>query len=107
MWFVLADLIGCSSYSHKYMSIECITRMMSDAQVVVDLYTNYDCDENLSNVFKRIITNITKYAQTCDNVLILRRFDWLHVFTGTPWVRLRLTPWWSPLHRSQTSEYVK
>ncbi len=35
----------------------------SDAQCVVDIYVNYDCDLSLANVFERLINDLSKIAQ--------------------------------------------
>jgi brefeldin A-inhibited guanine nucleotide-exchange protein len=33
-----------SSFEHKWMVIQALTRICADAQSVVDIYVNYDCD---------------------------------------------------------------
>lgn len=35
----------------------------SDAQSVVDIYLNYDCDLSLTNIFQRLIGDLSKIAQ--------------------------------------------
>lgn len=35
----------------------------SDAQCVVDIYLNYDCDLSLSNIFERLTSDLAKIAQ--------------------------------------------
>ena len=35
----------------------------SDAQSVVDIYLNYDCDLALANIFERLIGDLSKIAQ--------------------------------------------
>ena len=44
---------GSSSFQHKWMVIQALTRICADAQSVVDIYVNYDCDLNAANVFER------------------------------------------------------
>ena len=34
-----------------------------DAQCVVDIYLNYDCDLSLSNIFERLTSDLAKIAQ--------------------------------------------
>ena len=34
-----------------------------DAQTVVDIYLNYDCELALSNIFERLINDLSKVAQ--------------------------------------------
>lgn len=45
------------------MVVQALTRVCADAQCVVDIYVNYDCDLGLANVFERLITDLTKIAQ--------------------------------------------
>ena len=33
-----------SSFQHKWLVIQALTRICDDAQSVVDIYVNYDCD---------------------------------------------------------------
>jgi brefeldin A-inhibited guanine nucleotide-exchange protein len=35
----------------------------TDAQCVVDIYVNYDCDLTLANIFERLINDLSKIAQ--------------------------------------------
>lgn len=37
--------------------------LCSDAQSVVDIYLNYDCDLSLQNIFERLISVLSKIAQ--------------------------------------------
>lgn len=34
-----------------------------DAQCVVDIYLNYDCDLALANIFERLVNDLSKLAQ--------------------------------------------
>ena len=46
------------------MVIMALTKICADAQSVVDIYVNYDCDLNASNVFERYpITTCTVVHQ--------------------------------------------
>jgi len=36
---------------------------MLDAQCVVDIYVNYDCDLSLANIFERLVSDLSKIAQ--------------------------------------------
>lgn len=40
------------------MVIQALTRICADAQSVVDMYVNYDCDLSAANLFQRYITKI-------------------------------------------------
>lgn len=35
----------------------------ADAQSVVDIYLNYDCDLSLSNIFERLVMDLSRLAQ--------------------------------------------
>ena len=37
--------------------------LTTDAQCVVDIYLNYDCDLSLSNIFKRLVNDLSRIAQ--------------------------------------------
>jgi brefeldin A-inhibited guanine nucleotide-exchange protein len=42
-----------STFEHKWMVIQALTRICADAQSVVDIYVNYDCDLSAANLFER------------------------------------------------------
>ncbi|XP_071965840.1 brefeldin A-inhibited guanine nucleotide-exchange protein 1-like [Antedon mediterranea] len=52
-----------SSFEHKWMVIQALTRICADAQCVVDIYLNYDCDLSRANIFERLINDLSKIAQ--------------------------------------------
>lgn len=54
---------GSSSLQHKWMVIMALTKICADAQSVVDIYVNYDCDLNASNVFERLVNDLSKIAR--------------------------------------------
>ena len=35
----------------------------TDAQCIIDIYLNYDCDPSLSNIFKRLLNDLSRIAQ--------------------------------------------
>lgn len=41
----------------------CLFHLSSDAQSVVDIYVNYDCDLNAANIFERLVNDLSKIAQ--------------------------------------------
>ncbi|KAJ8011853.1 hypothetical protein DPEC_G00062590 [Dallia pectoralis] len=51
-----------SSFDHKWMVIQSLTRICADAQSVVDIYVNYDCDLNAANIFERLVNYLSKIA---------------------------------------------
>ncbi|XP_040048117.2 brefeldin A-inhibited guanine nucleotide-exchange protein 2 isoform X1 [Gasterosteus aculeatus] len=52
-----------SSFEHKWMVIQTLTRICADAQCVVDIYVNYDCDLTAANIFERLVSDLSKIAQ--------------------------------------------
>jgi len=52
-----------SSFQHKWLVIQALTRICDDAQSVVDIYVNYDCDLAAANIFERLINDLSKLAQ--------------------------------------------
>ncbi|KAL0271750.1 UNVERIFIED_CONTAM: hypothetical protein PYX00_008747 [Menopon gallinae] len=52
-----------SSFEHKWMVIQALTRICADAQSVVDIYVNYDCDLSAANLFERLVSDLSKIAQ--------------------------------------------
>lgn len=52
-----------SSFEHKWMVIQALTRICADAQSVVDMYVNYDCDLAAANLFERLVNDLSKIAQ--------------------------------------------
>lgn len=41
----------------------CTLFSFQDAQCVVDIYVNYDCDLNAANIFERLVNDLSKIAQ--------------------------------------------
>lgn len=52
-----------SSFEHKWMVIQALTRICGDAQSVVDIYVNYDCDLSAANLLERLVNHLSKIAQ--------------------------------------------
>ncbi|CAK8690782.1 unnamed protein product [Clavelina lepadiformis] len=52
-----------SSFQHKWMVLETTLKICSDAQLVVDIYVNYDCDINAFNIFHQLVTLLSRIAQ--------------------------------------------
>ena len=52
-----------SSFDHKWLVIQALTHVTANAQCVVDLYINYDCDLQSSNIFARLVNVLSKKAQ--------------------------------------------
>ena len=52
-----------SSFEQKWLVIEAFSKICNDAQMVVDIYVNYDCDYNAANIFERLVAVLSKIAQ--------------------------------------------
>ena len=52
-----------STFEHKWMVIQALTRICADAQCVVDIYVNYDCNLSSANIFERLVSDLSKIAQ--------------------------------------------
>ncbi|XP_065669547.1 brefeldin A-inhibited guanine nucleotide-exchange protein 1 isoform X2 [Hydra vulgaris] len=52
-----------SSFQHKWMVMQALTKICSDPQTVVDVYVNYDCDLHSANIFERLVYDLSKIAQ--------------------------------------------
>ncbi|XP_065352555.1 brefeldin A-inhibited guanine nucleotide-exchange protein 1 [Cloeon dipterum] len=52
-----------SSFEHKWKVMQALTRICADAQSVVDIYVNYDCDLAAANIFERLVNDLSKIAQ--------------------------------------------
>ena len=52
-----------STFEHRWMVIQALTRICADAQSVVDIYVNYDCNLSSANIFERLVNDLSKIAQ--------------------------------------------
>ena len=52
-----------SSFEQKWLVIEAFSKICNDAQMVVDIFVNYDCDLNAANIFERLVAVLSKIAQ--------------------------------------------
>lgn len=52
-----------SSFEHKWLCIQALTHVCANSQCVVDLYVNYDCDLQSTNIFARLVNALAKKAQ--------------------------------------------
>lgn len=82
---IFLSILGSSSssYQHKWLVLQALVRVCggefswaaiakpctianipsTDAQSVVDIYLNYDCDLSLQNIFEKLIGVLSKIAQ--------------------------------------------
>eukprot|EP00798_Chlamydomonas_sp_ICE-L_P027640 gene27640-7278_t len=61
---VAASSGAVPSLSHRYYVMRVLTEMCLDGQLLVDLFVNYDCDLESSNLFERLVNNVVRVAQT-------------------------------------------
>lgn len=52
-----------SSFDRKWMVLDALISMCSDAQCIVDIFVNYDCDLQSTNIFERTVTLLSRIAQ--------------------------------------------
>lgn len=52
-----------SSFDQKWMVLDALITMCSDAQCIVDIFVNYDCDLHSTNIFERIVTVLSRIGQ--------------------------------------------
>lgn len=61
--------IACSNWPIPFKNAitlnpnTCTFFYFQDAQCVVDIYVNYDCDLNAANIFERLVNDLSKIAQ--------------------------------------------
>jgi len=51
------------------MVLETTLKICSDAQLIVDMYVNYDCDINAANIFHQLVASLAKIAQISTSVI--------------------------------------
>lgn len=59
----ILETTSSSSFEHKWMVIQALTRICGDTQSVVDIYVNYDCDFQATNLFEKLVNDLSKIAQ--------------------------------------------
>lgn len=52
-----------SAFEHKWLVLQILTKICADAQCVVDIYVNYDCNIKAANIFERLVIDLSKIAQ--------------------------------------------
>lgn len=52
-----------STFDQRWMVLDALIYMCSDAQCIVDLFVNYDCDLQSTNIFERVVTVLSRLAQ--------------------------------------------
>mmetsp|Transcript_7972 Transcript_7972/g.29482 ORF Transcript_7972/g.29482 Transcript_7972/m.29482 type:complete len:1752 (-) Transcript_7972:83-5338(-) len=56
----LLETVGAATFQQKSIVIRSLQRLCDDEQVLVDLFVNYDCDLDSSNLFERLVNGLLK-----------------------------------------------
>ncbi|CAI9765193.1 unnamed protein product [Fraxinus pennsylvanica] len=51
------------NYQQKMIVLRFLEKLCFDSQILVDIFLNYDCDVNSSNIFERMVNGLLKTAQ--------------------------------------------
>ncbi|KAG6728243.1 hypothetical protein I3843_02G144500 [Carya illinoinensis] len=51
------------NFQQKMIVLRFLERLCVDSQILVDIFINYDCDVNSSNIFERMVNGLLKTAQ--------------------------------------------
>ncbi|MQL98963.1 hypothetical protein Taro_031672, partial [Colocasia esculenta] len=51
------------NFQQKMIVLRFLDKLCTDSQILVDIFINYDCDVNSSNIFERMVTGLLKTAQ--------------------------------------------
>ncbi|KAK4752299.1 hypothetical protein SAY87_021097 [Trapa incisa] len=51
------------NFQQKMIVLRFLERLCVDSQILVDIFLNYDCDVNSSNIFERMVNGLLKTAQ--------------------------------------------
>ncbi|KAJ9563263.1 LOW QUALITY PROTEIN: hypothetical protein OSB04_008423 [Centaurea solstitialis] len=51
------------NFQQKMIVLRFLERLCADSQILVDIFVNYDCDVNSSNIFERMVNGLLKTAQ--------------------------------------------
>lgn len=52
-----------SAFEHKWLVLQVLTKICADAQCIVNIYVNYDCNIKAANIFERLVIDLSKIAQ--------------------------------------------
>ena len=50
-------------YSQRAILLMCLHKLCADAQLLVDLFVNFDCHLDASNLFERLVNSLVRVAQ--------------------------------------------
>ncbi|KAI3703224.1 hypothetical protein L1987_73146 [Smallanthus sonchifolius] len=55
--------VGQPNFQQKMIVMRFLEKLCVDSQILVDIFINYDCDVNSSNIFERMVNGLLKTAQ--------------------------------------------
>ncbi|XP_051145511.1 brefeldin A-inhibited guanine nucleotide-exchange protein 2-like [Andrographis paniculata] len=55
--------VAVTNFQQKMTVLQFLGKLCSDSQILVDIFLNYDCDVNASNIFERLVNGLLKTAQ--------------------------------------------
>lgn len=50
-------------YNQRAILLKCLDKLCGDAQLLVDMFVNFDCDLDSSNLFERLVNSLVRVAQ--------------------------------------------
>lgn len=59
-----------SPFDHKLRVLQVLHLLCSDAKAQLELFVNYDCDFEASNLFSRIVESLSRIAKVSWNVVL-------------------------------------
>lgn len=60
-----------STYDHKARVLEVLHLIFTDPQAQLELFVNYDCDLNATNIFSRIVASLARLAKVSSSNFVL------------------------------------
>ncbi|MCO5583638.1 hypothetical protein L7F22_037551 [Adiantum nelumboides] len=55
--------VAQANFQQKMVVLRFLEKLCVDSQILVDIFVNYDCDVNSSNIFERMVNGLLKTAQ--------------------------------------------
>ncbi|RYR71023.1 hypothetical protein Ahy_A02g005327 [Arachis hypogaea] len=60
---VVLENVSQPNFQQKMIVLRFLEKLCIDSQILVDIFINYDCDVNSSNIFERMVNGLLKTAQ--------------------------------------------
>ncbi|CAN8254084.1 unnamed protein product [Cochlearia groenlandica] len=59
----VVENVSQPNFQQKMIVLRFLDKLCLDSQILVDIFLNYDCDVNSSNIFERVVNGLLKTAQ--------------------------------------------